>query len=166
MDTWWSGDRIFVEPDYFQFYLRRATAPWAADRVTAVGYAQRLWTNGAFVYVGTHRKYGATPVGIAVRTSKPDRPDEAWQHVVEVSLDAGEPSLEIFNWDTVADAPAAVVPVQASPLRLRASWAGLVRSRFEGLGNNGNSEERLLLELWPEPPTDDLVVRSWPHWPF
>lgn len=164
VDTSSSTARIIVEPDFFQFYLRRAGAPWASDQVSDDGYDKHLWTDGAFVYVGTRRKYGSTVVDVVLLQAKPDRPDPSWQHVVEVSLEAGDPTIEVFSWDAVPDAPTAVVHAVAAPIRLRASWTGLVPGRFEGLDEHGESDERLLLELWPEPPSEDRVIRAWPDW--
>lgn len=157
-------ERIIVEPDYFQFYVRRVGAPWLADQVSDGGYARRLWSGGAFAYVGTLRKFGSTPVDVVVHPAKPDDPDGVWQHVAEVSLEAGDPTLEVFSWGAAPDAPTAVVEVPAAPLRLRASWAGLEQGRFEGMDDNSESGEHLFLELWSEPLSDDLVIRSWPHW--
>ena len=62
-----TGHRVHVDPDYFQFYLRRGEAPWASDAVSETGYGRRLWSDGGFVYVGTHRRFrDDMPVTIAV----------------------------------------------------------------------------------------------------
>ena len=130
--------------------------------VSAEGFAAHLWTDGQFVYVGTGRKFGATPIEVTVWPSRPDDPDPSWQHVAEVSLAPGGP-LEIFNWG--GDAPVVTIALPAGDVRLRVSWQGLVAGRFEGLDENWESEERLSFDVWAaafEPPT---IIRAWDGWP-
>jgi hypothetical protein len=151
-----------VEPDYFQFYARRRGAEWAADKVTREGYEAQLWTDGGFVYVATKRKFGATPLEITFHPSRVGNPDAHWQHVVEVSLGPGGP-LEIFNWP--GDDPALTIELPPGNMRLRVSWQGLVVGQFEGLDEDGNTEERLSFDLWPEPLEPPRVIRQWNGWP-
>jgi len=151
-----------VEPDYGQFYARRAGAPWASADVPSEGYERALWSDGAFVYIGTYRRYGTTSVEVSTLTGPPiDDADPAWQHVAEVSLDPGG-DLEIFSWG--ADVPVATVPIEAGPVRLRVLWRGLVGGRFEGMDDDGESDEGLGLLIWPEPPREAAVLRWWEHW--
>lgn len=156
--------RVVVQPDYFQFYMRRAGAAWVSAQVTDLGYARHLWTDGAFVYVGTYRKYGPVPVDIDVLPARPDLPERSWQHVVEVLLDNVSAVLEVFDWNAALDAPTAVVQIPESAVQLRCSWTGLVPDRFEGLDGDGESDERLLIQIWPAEGSRDTVVRWWPHW--
>jgi hypothetical protein len=67
-----------VEPDYFQFYARRANAEWASDKTTEAGYEAHLWSNGGFVTIGTARKFGTTAVTVEVWDRPPNQPDEQW----------------------------------------------------------------------------------------
>lgn len=151
-----------VEPDYFQFYARRSGHDWASDRVTSAGYEAHLWSDGGFVYVGTARKYGTTPVVVKAWDRRPPEDlSQSWQHIAEVSLGPGG-DLEIYDWD--AEIPRAVVATDPAAQRLRVHWAGLVADRFEGLDDLGNSDERLLVQLWPEPTKPSQVVRWWPAW--
>ncbi len=154
--------RALVEPDYFQFYARRGGADRASDTVSDEGYAAHLWTNGRFVYVGTRRKFGSTPIAVTALPFAPGDPDAEWQHVAEVSLASGG-SLDILNWD--GDTPVVTMALPAGDVRLRVSWQGLVAGRFEGLDEDGNSDERLSFELWPAPPTPPTIVREWDGWP-
>jgi hypothetical protein len=98
---------VEIEPDYLQFYARRAGAAWVSDRATDAGYEAHLWSNGAFVTIGTARKFGTTAVAVEVWDTPPD-PDEHWQHIAEVSLEPGGP-LEIYSWGD--ETPAVVVPI-------------------------------------------------------
>lgn len=150
-----------VEPDYFQFYARRAGAEWASDQVTDAGYQARLWSNGSFVTVGTARKFGTTTVTVEVWDSPPDQPVEHWQHVAEVSLEPRGP-LEILSWGD--ESPAVVVPVDEGWVRLRVLWGGLVAGRHEGMDDDGTSDEHLVLQVWGTPQSPPSVVRWWSGW--
>ena len=125
-----------IEPDYFQFYARRADAAWVSDPAPDAGYEAHLWSNGGFVTIGTARKFGTTEVGVEVWDTAPDQPDEQWQHVAEVSLEPGG-SLEVFGWGD--DDPAVVVPIHEGWVRLRVLWAGLVGGRYEGMDEDGTA---------------------------
>jgi hypothetical protein len=150
-----------VEPDYFQFYARRANAEWASDKTTEAGYEAHLWSNGGFVTIGTARKFGTTTVAVEVWERPPNQPEEQWQHVAEVSLEP-DGSLEILNWGD--ETPAAVVPIDEGWVRLRVLWAGLVAGRFEGMDEDGNSEEQLMFQMWAAPSSPPVVVRWWSEW--
>jgi len=150
-----------IEPDYFQFYARRAHAEWASAQTPSAGYEAHLWSNGEFVTIGTARKFGTTAVAVEVWDTPPDQPDERWQHVAEVSLEPGGP-LEIFSWGD--ETPAVVVPIDEGWVRLRVLWAGLVAGRYEGMDDGGTSEEHLMLQVWGTPPAPPVVVRWWSGW--
>jgi hypothetical protein len=149
---------VEVDVDYGQFYARRAGAPWTSNEVTTVGYEQHLWTDGWFVYIGTTKRYGPTPVRVEGHDGRADDPDDSWQHVVEVSLQGGGP-LELYSW--APSEPEATIEIDPGPVRLRAGWRGLVPGRIEGLDDEGNSDEELLLQLWPAEPAPDVVLRCW-----
>lgn len=153
---------MHVEPYGGQFYLRRAgSGVWHSGDVPSDGYERHLWSNGVFVMVGTVRMYGTTPLQVEVLASAPDLlAGDDWQHVVEESLEAGG-DLEVFDWD--GEEPVATVPVPDQPVRIRVSWAGLVEENvFDGLDEDGNSDERLLLQLWPQEVDGPRVLRCWP----
>jgi hypothetical protein len=150
-----------VEPDYFQFYARRANAAWASDPATDAGYEAHLWSSGGFVTIGTARKFGTTAVAVEVWDTPPNKPDDQWQHVAEVSLEPGGP-LEVFGWGN--DDPAVVVPIHEGWVRLRVLWAGLVAGRYEGMDDDGNSQEHLMFQVWGAPPSPSAVVRWWSRW--
>ena len=156
----WEGS---VEPDYFQFYLRRPPAEEASAVVTDRGYWDRLWTDGRFVYVGMYRKFGTTHVSVELVGGRPNEPSDEWQHVAEVSLEEPGP-LEILNWEP--GDPVAAISLPAEAVRIRVLWAGLVSGRFEGLDERGDSDERIAIEVWPERPTASTVVRRWDGWPW
>jgi hypothetical protein len=150
-----------IEPDYFQFYARRAGAKWASDQTTDAGYEAHQWSNGGFVTIGTARKFGTTTAAVEVWHTPPDQPDEHWQHVAEVSLEPGG-QLEIYSWGD--ETPAVVVPIDEGWVRLRVLWTGLVAGRYEGVDEDGNSDERLTLQVWSALPSPPAVVRWWSKW--
>jgi hypothetical protein len=43
-------------------------------------------------------------------------------------------------------------------------WAGLVGGRFEGMDEDGNSEEHLVFQVWGTPPSPPTVIRWWSKW--
>jgi hypothetical protein len=152
---------VVVEPDFGQFYLRRQDADWQSDAVPADGYERLLWSSGTFVMVGTVRKYGPTPLRVQVLDSAPEMlPDDPWKHVVEDSLGPGG-DLEVFSWP--GDQPVMTVSVPHHAVRLRVGWAGLDEANdFEGLDEHGNSEEHLLVQVWPQEVSPANVRRWWP----
>lgn len=155
----WSGR---VEPDYFQFCARRGDAGWASDQVSEEGRRDRLWSNGGFVYVSTRRKYGSMPIGVHLLDRQPGDPLGEWDHVAEVSLDESGP-FEVFSWGD--EEPVARIATPGGGLRLRVLWKGLIAGRFEGLDQDGASDEQILMEIWPAPPRPPTVVRRWDGWP-
>lgn len=132
----------------------RPPAEWAADQVPEVGYEDRLWSDGRFVYLGTERQFGTTPLRIDVLDSPPSEPDPVWQHAAEVSLD-GDGPLEVFSWP--GDDPVVSVPLPAGPVRLRAHWGGLGPDHLDE-----DSPEHLALVLWSAALAPPVVVRRWP----
>ncbi len=147
-----------IEVDFGQFYARRAGSDWASADVPSVGHQECLWSNGGFVYIGTTRRHGTTRVRVETTDEPPAEAADEWQHVAEVSLDRGG-DVEFYSWG--ADVADATIPVSDEPLRLRVAWRGLVPGRFEGLDEDGNSEEELLVQLWPAEPTPPQVTRWW-----
>ena len=68
----------------------RSGSAWASDQVPSHGYEEYLWSDGAFVCIGTTRRFGATSVRIEVLSAAPTaEPPDDWQHVAEASLDEG-----------------------------------------------------------------------------
>jgi hypothetical protein len=80
--------------------------------------------------------------------------------VVEESPAPGG-DLEIFDWD--GDGPVVTVPISPDAVRLRVAWSGLLEeNRFEGLDEDGNSDETLLVQVWPQKQDGPVVLRCWP----
>jgi hypothetical protein len=144
--------------DGFQFYALRAGAEWASDEVSTRGYERYLWANGSFVYIGTTKHYGLTPVAVEVLDREPGTPEDVWQHVAEVSLAQGG-DLEIFG---EPNDPVAIIELDPGPARVRVSWRGLVPGLSEGLDQHGYSDEELQIQVWPAEPSHDAVLRWWP----
>lgn len=155
----WRG---VVEPDYFQFYLRRGEAEM--PDVSAETYQRRLWSDGRFVVVSTFRKFGTTSVSVDVVAEGPSAPGEEWQHVAEVSLE-GDGPLEVLSWPGDEE-PRSLHEVPSGPLRLRVHWGGLVAGLPEGMTAQGVSQEHLALVVWPAPPAPFAALREWDGWPW
>src|SRR5260370_832662 len=151
-----------VEPDYFQFYLKTGSGEHASDAVSGPGYEAHLEApSSGFVYVGTLKKFSATPVRVEVHDGEPDSPAAKWQHVVEVSF-TGDGILEVLSWpgDVVFS-----VRTPEGPLRLRAEWAGLEPGLSEGLPEDDRpSDEHLEFQVWPAAEADRHVLRWWAEW--
>lgn len=140
---------------------RGGSNTWHSADVPSLGYERYLWSSGTFVYLGTVRRYGTTSVRVEVLDAPPTAtPDGQWQHVVEESLVAGG-DLEIFDWSD--DAPVATIPIPLAPVRFRVCWSGLSEAnRYEGLDENGNSDEHLLVQIWAQEVAGPAVLRWWP----
>lgn len=151
---------VVVDADYSQFYARRVGAEWASDRVSDLGYEEHLWSNGSFIYVGTHRQFGPTHVAVEVLDAGPHgEPDPRWQHVAEVSLDEGG-DLEIHGWELGAEL---IVPIDPGAVRLRVHWAGLEADSLEFAEEESDPQE-LLFQVWPARPAASQVIRWWDGW--
>lgn len=101
----------------------RSGSAWASDQVPSHGYEEYLWSDGAFVCIGTTRRFGATSVRIEVLSAAPTaEPPDDWQHVAEVSLDENG-DLEVYSWDDRS--PASTVPLDRAPQRRGAALPGL-----------------------------------------
>jgi hypothetical protein len=151
-----------VEPDYFQFYARREGAEFPSGAMAAA-YRNRLWTNGHFVVISTLRKFGTTPITLDVLATEPAPPGGAWQHVAEVSLNAGG-ALEVLSWPGDQE-PRSRHEIPARAVRLRVHWGGLVAGQFEGMDDEGQSPEHLALQIWPSPIAPFGLLREWDSWP-
>jgi hypothetical protein len=139
-----------IEPDYFQFYARRAGAAWASDPATDAGYEAHLWSNGGFVMIGTARKFGTTEVGVEVWDTAPDQPDEQWQHVAEVSLEPGG-SLEILAGEPKLRpslARAQEGTQETHPVNTRAGWDKGRDERWPASGVKAHTPAALRRGLW------------------
>jgi hypothetical protein len=142
--------------------LRTGAGEHAPGDVSSIGYEVHLEaTTPRFVYVGTEKKFKPTPVTVEVHEREPDLPPEEWQHVVEASV-TGDGAIEVLSWGS--NDPAMKVPAPAGPLRLRALWRGLVPGLAEGLPDEGNSDERLMFQIWPAPAAERRVLRWWSEW--
>ena len=95
---------LVLEPDFGQFYMRRSEAEWASGQVPSIGYERSLWTNGSFIYVGTDRKWGSTPVQIEVLIARkmvvPDPEDLRDLRLREDDLDLGHRTT-VRTWSDI-----------------------------------------------------------------
>jgi hypothetical protein len=150
-----------VEPDYFQFYLKTHSSEHSADVVSGWGYEAHLEAPApGFVYIGTLKKFYATPLRVEVHDAEPGPPPDKWQHIVEVSF-TGDGNLDVLSWPGDV---AFSVRTPVGPLRLRAMWAGLEPGLSEGLPEDRPSDEHLDLQIWPAPHAARKVLRWWDEW--
>lgn len=148
-----------LHPSYHQFYGVRGDAAWVPDQVTPEGYARRLEAVAGFVYIGTNRYGGGGTVEIEVHDAPIGAADEAWQHVVEVSLD-GSGDLVLTDGDGPPGGLEAVLP--AGPVRLRANWSGLFADDWDL--SPEVAPELVLLQAWAGPVRPPTVHRWYSPW--
>jgi len=151
-----------VSPDYFAFYLKTDTGTHSSDSVTAEGNEIHLEApTPGFVYVGTLKKFGGTPLRVEVHDREPAEPEAKWQHAVEVSI-AGDANIRVVHWP---GEEAFSVPTPSGPLRLRVKWAGLDPELLgEGLREDLTSDEHLEIQVWPAGQAPRRVLRWWSEW--
>src|SRR4051794_16882908 len=148
-----------VETDYGQFDLvfsHGGGFDGDADRVFAgqlnglVGAAD---PRGVYVVLG--RRSGGSRIRMA-RSEGPPADDPAWEDVVEVSATV-PPGSEV-SWSSWAGESGGPLDVPPGHYRLRVS----ARGRDAGAEDEFAEDvvDEYLIELWPAPPTDDVIVRT------
>lgn len=145
-----------VYASHHQFYLVASGGAHDADVVwDGAGLERHLGVAPGLVAIGT---IGDTflPVSIEVWNEEPPLDLDAWDHVVDASLDVPSGSLELHG----VEGPAELEPIALEPgtYRVRSSAAGL-----EGADEmTGGDSYRV--QLWPGSPAEPEVRRWWPPW--
>lgn len=150
-----------VETDYGQFDLY-----WSPDYIGYDGSDDRYFAgqvNGLVgagdpggVYVTLARRSGGSSVRIVLHDIEPPLTEE-WEDVVEVSTLVAEDAQP--GWGTWAQESGGRLAIPPGDYRLRVS----ARGRDAGRGDGEFADDVVdfyLLELWPAPATEDLIVRS------
>jgi len=144
--------RLFA--DYFQFYLQDEAAEgdlsecWTEEAVNRL-----LAVAPGAVGIGTVRNM-EVPVSLEIRAVEPELDLDAWQHVVECSLEVTSSQLVIAGCtDYFPDA--ARVQIEPGSYRVRACFAELDSLSEDGLEGN----DRYHLQLWPGVPLP-VVLRK------
>lgn len=155
-----STARAVVNPWYRQFYLQRGDEPWASDRITAEGYDRALDAVGGFAYVGTSMYGNPVELTLELHDDEPALLEKA-DRVTEVSL-TGSGALGVLSWGELE--PELTFELPEGSLRLRASFSGLAAADSHpdnDVSGDELSPERIVLQLWPAPPTEPAAVRVW-----
>lgn len=141
--------------DHFQFRLQDESADgnleesWTEDAV-----ARLLATAPCTVGVGTVRNM-AVLVALEVLETEPQADLDAWDHVVECSLDVPSGRIVIAGCtDYFPDA--ARVEVAAGAYRARVSYGSLDSVSEDGL----NGDDRYRVQLWPGDAADPRILKQ------
>jgi hypothetical protein len=156
-----SAAHVVVRPWYRQFYLQRGDAPWASDRITEAGYEAALDAVDGFACVATSMYGNPAAVTVELHEREPPPAEEEADRVTEVSLSGSGP-LGVLSWGETE--PELTVELPEGPLRLRASFSGLAAADAHpdnDVSGDELSPERILLQLWPAPPSGPAVIRAW-----
>ncbi len=142
--------------DYHQFYLwDHGTAPDAPTDYTDEDVARRVKV-APFVVVIQPERDCTVPVDVEVVGARPeDRDLDAWDHVVEASLDLPSGRLEIHE---CTGGSIDILPVDPGTYRVRAYFAGLGTVGDDGL----DGDDRYRVVLWPEPFAPLQVLKEYP----
>jgi hypothetical protein len=143
--------------DYYQFYMQDESADGnLADAWTNDAGERLLAVAPGTVGIGTVRNVDV-PVSISILEGPPQFDPEAFDHVVECSVDVASGTLVAAGCtDYFPDAMRIAIP--SGSYRVRASFEGLDSVSFDGLEGN----DRYHLQLWPAPmrPVEVLKRRA------
>jgi hypothetical protein len=117
---------------------------------------RHLAVQPGIVAIGTVA-HGVVPVTVDVGAAPPAADLEAWDHVVEASLEVPSGRLVLGSVDGWEPATGEIVVAPAS-YRVRVSGAGLDRAHEHGEG------DRYCVQLWPSGVLDPVVVKWWSAW--
>jgi hypothetical protein len=132
--------------DYFQFYLQDEPASSElSDAWTEDAVGRYLAVAPGIVGVGTSTN-GNVAVTIEVLEHEPAKSHEGYDQNNDCSLELAKGPLVVAGC-TDYFAEAARIPMAAGPYRVRVNY------RLAG-------EESYLVQLWPAPPIDPVVVRA------
>lgn len=156
METLFDED-IWVH--YSQFYLTIGESYPEDMGAAFAGQSNGLCGSGVagsvFFVTGLHT--GTVPLTVVSFDSRPE-PVGAWEDIVEVSLVVDAGPVRILSWGGEQTAELAVEP---GHYRLRYCVSGMDAGREADTRLEDDGElDRYLVQLWPEPPSDDIVVRQ------
>lgn len=148
-----------VETDYGQFdlYWSRGYFGYDGSDDFFAGQVNGLVGSGdpGGVYINLARRSGGSSVRIVLHDVEPQLTEE-WEDVVEVSTVVPEDAEP--GWGTWAHESGGRLQIPPGTYRLRAS----ARGRDAGRGDGEFADDVVdfyLLELWPAPAAEDLIVR-------
>jgi len=112
--------------------------------------------SGDGLYVNLARRSGGSPVRIVLLENAPDRDEELWEDVVEVSISI--PPGERPGWCTWAGESGGALDLPGGDYRVRAS------ARGRDAGHDGEfadgAVDFYLLEFWPAAGQPDAIIRT------
>ena len=148
------GSEVYAS--HHQFYVLDPKGPWATDLVwDGAGLERHLGIADGVVAVGTVG-YCVVPVRIEVWDEEPPLDLEAWDHVVDATLDVRSGLVALAGVEGVAD----LDPLAVEPHVYR------VRSSARGLDDADEMDggDRYRVQLWPASAGEPEVRKWWPPW--
>jgi hypothetical protein len=131
--------------DYFQLYIRDATAIDEIDTWSEDDIANLLVVAPGIIGIGTMRNM-ITPFTVAIYEQPPQDNISEWQHIIEASMEIPSGILIISGCsDYLPDSPR--IQVKLGTYRVRSYARGLDTLSSDGL--EGNDEYQVA--LWPAP---------------
>ncbi len=130
--------------DYFQFYLRdHGEAPDAPTDYVPADNQVRIKVAPHIIVVLPERNM-TVPVDIEVLETEPPLDPEAWDHIVEASIDVPSGRIEIHE---CTGGSIDILPVGMGTFRTRVCFSGLDTLSDDGL----DGDDRYSVALWPAP---------------
>ncbi|MDG9727774.1 MULTISPECIES: hypothetical protein [unclassified Streptomyces] len=168
MRTVYSGE---LHVSYGQFYVDSRSrrdgddpGPSPACAGQANGLCGAAVPGRLFLVTGLHT--GRVGLTVEVHGAPPPL-DDGWEDVVEASFQPASASTVVLPW---GDGPLCALDLLPVDHRVRYCGRGMDRGRQEELAvlEGGAPVDHYLLQFWPAPPAEDLVVRqtsrSAAHW--
>lgn len=147
-----------VAADYGQFYVYDAreglSDPRRLQTVDRESLGRGLGVARTFMAVFTSRQAGDVPVEVETLETKSSPDLDAWDHVVEGSIEVPSGRLVIGSWDDTG--PTLDVTVTPGSCRVRVLAHGLGET-----DDPGEERDAYTLEVWTEPPSPPAVLKAW-----
>ena len=147
-----------VAADYGQFYVYDAGEGLADPRRAEVFNRQSLGRGLAvartFMAVFTIRQAGDVPIEVEALGTKPLPELDAWDHVVEGSIEVPSGRLVIGSWDDTGPTLEVTVPPGSCRVRVRAHG-------LDETDDPGEERDAYTLQVWTEPPSPPALLKGW-----
>jgi hypothetical protein len=149
-----------VDADYGQFYVYDGRDgledPGRREPFDRESLGRGLWAATRFMAVFTARQAGPVPVEVETLRGRPAPDVDAWEHVVEGSIQLSSGTLVVGSWDDTGPRLELAVPPGAYRVRLRGR--GLQRTAT----STAEEVDAYAIQLWREDPTPPAVLKAWP----
>lgn len=141
-----------VEADFSQFYVRLGGGDPGFGGETSLASFFEPADGDLLLTAAVH--HGSLPVTVNVHGSRPDALGADWRDVVELSVRAAD-GVRVSGWEPTAED--LVVPLRPEEF-YRFRYAIDDMSLTWGAASPSGSEQRYLVEFWPEEPSPSAVV--------